>query len=204
MSSAENHITLMSRLKTLRDRDILTDIILRTETDEFKAHKIILSCSSEYFYALFTDPMIESKANNVHLSMITSEGLKIILDYIYTLELDVNNDNILDVLHAASYLQIEAAITICDLYLRSNINDENVIDIINVAETYSLVDLHYSAHLYLAANLNQILKSDDIYKLSAIQIEFFLTNDFVTKCSEAKILQFVVKWFITGSDARYI
>lgn len=189
--------SLMSRLGVFRDQKILTDVTLRTENEEFKAHKIILACYSDYFYALFTNSMIESKTNEVLLSILSTKGLKVILDYIYKSTMNICMENVVDVLHAASYLQIESAIIFCDLFLRKHINNDNVLDIINIADTYSLSELKKWAHMHLAANLSKIV---DFYKLSPAQMDFFLTSEFLIDISECKLLEFLLHWFFVGTE----
>lgn len=197
---------LISRLKVLRDRDLLTDVVLATENEEFKAHKIILCCFSEYFCALFTDPMIESKASKICLSMLTANGLRTILDYIYTSEINVSVENVVDVIQAATYLQIDSAVVYCDFFLRKNLSDDNVIDVITVGELYSLVDLTRYAHTYLSGNLSKVFANhrEDIEKLSVAQIKYFLDSDLVTDCLEETILEFVLAWFLSGSAKEFV
>ena len=55
----------LSKLKTMRDNQLFTDIKLKTSDDQknlkIHAHKIILACSSPYFEAMFCGAFMENR-----------------------------------------------------------------------------------------------------------------------------------------------
>ena len=52
---------LLDKLNELRETNVLCDTTIRTEGQDFAAHKCVLSAASAYFRALFTSQMRETK-----------------------------------------------------------------------------------------------------------------------------------------------
>ena len=67
---------------------------------------MVLSACSDYFRAMFTDPMRERSQDEIQLSGIDAEGLELVLEYIYTSKLSLDLSNIQTVLSTATHLQI--------------------------------------------------------------------------------------------------
>lgn len=72
----------------------------------FQAHRVVLAACSDYFRAMFTDPMKERHQNEINLSGVDADGLELVLEYIYTSKLSLTLANIQTVLSTATHLQI--------------------------------------------------------------------------------------------------
>ena len=71
-----------------------------------QAHRVVLAACSDYFRAMFTDPMRERTQEEIHLSGVQAQGLELVLDYIYTSKLSLTLANIQTVLDTATHLQV--------------------------------------------------------------------------------------------------
>ena len=76
-----------------------------------QAHRVVLSSCSEYFQAMFTEPMRERSQTDIHLYGVSSVGLDMILNYIYTSNIVLSLANIQSVLSTASQLQVTKVLT---------------------------------------------------------------------------------------------
>ena len=65
-----------------------------------------MASSSEYFQAMFTEPMRERSQTDIHLYGVSADGLEMILNYVYTSSIVLSLANIQSVLSTASQLQI--------------------------------------------------------------------------------------------------
>ena len=102
-----NSVDLLSKFAHFRGEGEFIDVRLKVGEDVFPAHRIVLAANSDYFHAMFTDGMKESKQEVIELKdeSISPDILKIVMDSIYTGDLHVNEENVFEVLAAADHLQ---------------------------------------------------------------------------------------------------
>ena len=73
---------------------LLCDVTLKVGGVELSAHKNILSSCSQYFYAMFTGDLAESKSDCITLQEIDPKALSLLIDFIYTSEIHVTEENV--------------------------------------------------------------------------------------------------------------
>ena len=73
--------------------NVLCDVVLVVKDQEFSAHKTLLAACSPYFNAMFSC-FEESKQKQVQLQDVDPKALSLILDYVYTAEVQVSEDNV--------------------------------------------------------------------------------------------------------------
>ena len=66
---------------------------MTTNLEEFPAHRAALASCSPYFHAMF-NCFEESRQSKVHLQDIDPKALSLLLDYVYTSEIQVNEENV--------------------------------------------------------------------------------------------------------------
>lgn len=186
--------TLLSGLNALRSKGLLLDITLIAGGKYFKAHRVVLASCSDYFRAMFTDEMKESRLSEICLNGVSAEGMKYLLDYAYTSKLALSLSNIQDVLSAASHVQLLAVIEACSSYLEEQLDIDNCIDIAALAETYSLRTLRKKVYLFMCRHLKEFSQTTEFQRLAPSQLEHLLETDFPVNCPEWEVLQIVLKW----------
>ncbi|XP_012716513.2 BCL6A transcription repressor b [Fundulus heteroclitus] len=103
----------------LRCRNLLTDVTVQVDGQIFHAHKAILVACSGFFYSVFMKP------ENASLSAISldpkvdPEGFSLLLDFMYTSFLNLNDAVALTTLNTAIYLQMEHVADTCHRFIKS-------------------------------------------------------------------------------------
>ncbi|KAM8850397.1 BCL6A transcription repressor b isoform 2-T2 [Spinachia spinachia] len=111
----------------LRSRNILTDVTIQVDGQQFHAHKAILVACSGFFYSVFMDP------KNANLSAITLDpkvdpkGFSVLLDFMYTSCLDLKDSLVLATMNTANYLQMEHMADTCLRFIKSRHQMEGVL-----------------------------------------------------------------------------
>lgn len=60
-------VDLLSKCARFRDQGEFIDVYLKVREDIFPAHRIVLAANRDYFYAILTDGMKESKKEVIEL-----------------------------------------------------------------------------------------------------------------------------------------
>ncbi|XP_044886060.1 B-cell lymphoma 6 protein isoform X3 [Mauremys mutica] len=111
---------VLLNLNRLRSRDILTDVVIIVNREQFRAHKTVLMACSGLFYSIFTD-QLKCNLNIITLAPdINPEGFCILLDFMYTSRLNLRESNIMAVMATALYLQMEHVVDTCRRFVKSS------------------------------------------------------------------------------------
>ncbi|XP_069864811.1 zinc finger and BTB domain-containing protein 8B [Dipodomys merriami] len=114
---------LLGELNEQRKRDFFCDCSIIVEGRIFKAHRNILFANSGYFRALLIHYIQDSGQHSMaSLDIVTSDAFAVILDFLYSGKLDLCGENVIEVMSAASYLQMNDVVNFCKSYIRSSLD----------------------------------------------------------------------------------
>ncbi|XP_006895060.1 PREDICTED: zinc finger and BTB domain-containing protein 8B [Elephantulus edwardii] len=114
---------LLEELNEQRKRDFFCDCSIIVEGRIFKAHRNILFANSGYFRALLIHYIQDSgRHSTASLDIVTSDAFSTILDFLYSGKLDLCGENVIEVMSAASYLQMNDVVNFCKAYIRSSLD----------------------------------------------------------------------------------
>lgn len=114
---------LLGELNEQRKRDFFCDCSIIVEGRIFKAHRNILFANSGYFRALLLHYIQDSgRHSTASLDIVTSDAFSTILDFLYSGKLDLCGENVIEVMSAASYLQMNEVVNFCKTYIRSSLD----------------------------------------------------------------------------------
>ena len=86
------------KFDSMRKDDRFTDTVLVVEGKRFPAHKLDLCSCSPFFDRMFQPGFLEQDSGTVHLKDFDAETLGLLLDFMYTSTITINQDNVQDIL----------------------------------------------------------------------------------------------------------
>ncbi|CAL8252406.1 unnamed protein product [Merluccius merluccius] len=111
---------VLLNLNRLRSRDILTDVTILVNRQQFRAHKTVLMACSGLFYTIFTDAH-KGNLNAISLDpKVDPEGFSIVLDFMYTSRLTLRDNLLVATMNTAIYLQMEHVVDTCHRFIKSS------------------------------------------------------------------------------------
>uniref|UniRef100_A0AAY4CY57 BTB domain-containing protein n=1 Tax=Denticeps clupeoides TaxID=299321 RepID=A0AAY4CY57_9TELE len=193
--SAPTHsVTLLQGLSALRAQGQLLDVVLAINEEHFQVHKAVLASCSDYFRAMFTGGMKESKQETIELKGLSARGLKHIIDFAYSSEVTLDLDCIQDVLGAAVFLQMVPVVELCEEFLKSAMSVETCLNIGQMATTFSLSSLKESVDSFTFRHFLQIAEEDDFLHIPLERLIFFLKSNKLKNCSEIDLFLAAIRW----------
>ena len=177
---------LLSKCAQFREQSEFIDVSLKVGEEIFLAHRIVLAASSDYFHAMFARGMKESHQDVIELKDegISAASLKIVLDSIYSGDLQVNDENVFEVLVAADHLQVTSVVQQCCRYLQTQFVDQLGFDVqtycrLNtVADRHGLKDLQEATQTKMASIYKEIFESEEFLShVDADQYTRLLSRD---------------------------
>jgi len=188
-------------MNTMRSAGLLCDVTLVAENLEIPAHKMVLASCSPYFYAMFTG-FTERESNRVTLQGVDSQALQILVDYVYTSEVEVTEENVQVLLPAANLLQLTDVRDACCEFLQSQLHPTNCLGIRAFADLHGCLDLLSSTESYIERHFTEVLECDEFYALTADQVARLISSDTITVPSEEKVFESVISWIQHDIDSR--
>ncbi|XP_054459148.1 zinc finger and BTB domain-containing protein 44 isoform X1 [Anoplopoma fimbria] len=120
-NSTSHSQEMLEKLNALRNQGHLCDVTIRVQDKLFLAHKVVLACCSEFFRSKLVGRPDEEDKFVLDLHHVTVSGFAPLLEYAYTSTLSISTENIIDVLAAASYMQMFAVASTCSEFMKSSI-----------------------------------------------------------------------------------
>ncbi|KAI5947599.1 Zinc finger and BTB domain-containing protein 46 [Manis javanica] len=120
MEIASHYRHLLRELNEQRQHGVLCDACVIVEGKVFKAHKNVLLGSSRYFKTLYCQVQRTSdQATVTHLDIVTAQGFKAIIDFMYSAHLALTSGNVIEVMSAASFLQMTDIVQACHDFIKA-------------------------------------------------------------------------------------
>lgn len=156
---------LVQNFGKLLDSAWCSDVILKTNDNEFRAHRLILSARSPVFSAMFRHNMTENNTGEVDVSDCSTSGLNVFLQYLYTGVADtLSPANVVDLYYIADKYQVDDLKRDCVQYMKMSLSMDNFCDVIALSVRHSESDLQNSAIQFFCMNIKRIIKTAEWQK----------------------------------------
>ncbi|XP_033844685.1 zinc finger and BTB domain-containing protein 8A [Periophthalmus magnuspinnatus] len=114
---------VLKQLNQQRRQELFCDCSVLVEGQLFRAHRNVLFASSGYFRMLLSQaPDGLSDTVNATFDVFSPETFTVIMDFIYSGQLDLTSTDVIEVMSAASYLQMNSLITYCKNFIKSSLD----------------------------------------------------------------------------------
>ena len=193
---------LYKRMDEFRRQGVLCDTILVVEGEGFPVHKNILAASSAYFLSLFTSDMREKQQNEVKLEGFKSFVMNDLLNYIYTGEVEITEENVKELVFAGDYLLIDSLKDKGSFFLEKTLSPSNCLSVRAFSEKFDCEDLMDKSERFILDNFVAVSKSEEFLHLGFSEIEKLISLDDVIVESEEQVYEAVISWVKHDAESR--
>ncbi|XP_065216286.1 kelch-like protein 17 isoform X2 [Planococcus citri] len=189
-------------LNRLREDELLCDISLVVGNQTIKAHKIILASASPYFYAMFIGDMAEKHKDEIVLHNIDSYAVQLLIEYSYTGDVKITEDNVQVLLPASSLLQLISVREACCRFLMKQLHPSNCLGIRNFADIHLCAELQQRSYKYILMNFQEVMKTEEFFTLSFEELLSIISSDQLNVSKEESVYTAVMDWVKYNSSER--
>lgn len=176
-----------SIMNDLRKRKELCDVVLRVGELEIYAHKVVLASFSPYFYAMFTNDVVESRQNTITLKSMDARSVELLIEFAYTAQIKITEENVQYLLPVACILQISPVNKACCEFLQSQLDPSNCIGIKDYAEIYACFELTKAAGKFIFRHFLEVSESEEFENLTKDQLIDLISRDELFVKSEDEV-----------------
>lgn len=188
MDDQENIHEVWESINRMRANNQLCDAVLVVDKKRFPVHKAILAANSEYFRALFTNGMKESKESDIQMSCVNQEMIALILEYIYARKVQLTAKNVVTLLPTADSLAMPGLLAACCDFLRGQLSPKNCVGIMEFAERYNCLTLVSEAKRYILNNfLHVATQSTEFLELDVQELAGMISDDHLNVYQEEEV-----------------
>jgi len=207
-SSNAYNLQLLEGFNLLRGNNLLCDVTLIAGNSRFPVHRSLLAACSPYFREMFTKDTENAQigrndgskytwfSESIELRGISCDGLKHIVEFIYTGKLSINMQSVQNILAVARHMQIKSVLDFCMEYLISAIDVNTCVDIIHIAEIFNMAPLEEKAYKYMLDRFPDFTKSNQLQKLTYENMTFLLDSNDLKVMSELDVFAATLKWIM--------
>nr|XP_009862126.1 kelch-like protein 3 [Ciona intestinalis] len=181
-------------MNALRKSNVLCDVILVAGDLEIPVHRLVMASGSPYFMAMFNGMMSESSANRVKLNGIDGKALLQLVDYVYTAQIQVTEENVQSLLPAASLLELTFVRESCCCFLQSQLHPSNCLGIRQFADIHACSDLLTQARSFTEQHFTDVVRGEEFHNLSCQQVCELINSDQLSVSSEEMVFEAVIGW----------
>ena len=182
------------------DSGTYCDLTLIVGSEHFPCHRIILASSSPYFQALLTHTFMENGLSSIELHGVESQTFGILLRYIYSGKIELDDNNVQDLLIASDMFQLNEVVRFCCHYLSISLNEQNVIDVWKLANELECLSLKADAEQYLITHFRNLLKLDLIKSIPRDLLITVISNDNLIVDNEQQVFEAILTWYCNNLD----
>ncbi|XP_017076911.2 kelch-like protein 18 [Drosophila eugracilis] len=190
--------------KEIRRLGKLCDVTLKVEDQTFSAHRVVLAATIPYFYAMFTNNMAESRIKEITMkeSAIEPSALESLINYVYSGQVRIDNQNVQSLMVGASFLQLSNVRDACASFLISRFHPHNVLGIRTFADSMICRQLIDAADKYIDQNFAKVSQSEEFLALDCEQLLELMRRDELNVRTEEVIFEACMKWVKYAEDKR--
>lgn len=198
----DNHDNfLIKRIGQMRYHSILTDIVLNVEKREFRAHKNVLAASSDYFMAMFNGQMAVV-TDSVTIQEISVDAMELLLNFMYTGELQITEDNVEDVFCGSCLLLLESVTQACCQFIEERLTLGNCWGIRTLADKFQCRDMLSTVNRFIQQTFRDVVQGEEFLLLPSSEVNNLLSDDFIVISSEEQVFEALLKWINHDLDGR--
>ncbi|XP_055329939.1 kelch-like protein 12 [Paramacrobiotus metropolitanus] len=157
-------------------------------------HRNVLSVHSAYFGAVFTQDWKDSSQPVYQLQNIDSYTMNELVQYAYTLDVELNDDNVERIVVAAQFLQMGPLELLCWDYVEQHMCVSNFLAVYSLASNHPHPRLAAAALELIHLHFLQVAQSQELLKMDPQQVTALLASANVDVFSEDQVFEAVQRW----------
>ena len=185
-----------------RNNGSFNDVTIEAGDRTIAANRLILSCCSRFFEAMFDLEMKEKYQNPVQVHGIDGAAVKSVIDFMYNGEVKITSENVMELIAASDYLQVAEVKRSCFEFLESILSSDNWFVVLGAAKSYESEYLQGHVYEYVSSNFDGMVQTDEFKTLPKNDLVSLISKINRKQTNEESIFNGIVTWCRYDEEAR--
>ena len=152
------------------------DVTIKAGAQTIAANRMILSCCSCFFEAMFDLEMKEKYQNPVQIRGVDGAAVKSVIDFMYSGEVKITSENVMELIAASDYLQVAEVKRFGFEFLESILSSENWFAVFRAAKLYENKHLQNQAYECVSNDFDDVAQTDEFKAFSKKNLVSFVSK----------------------------
>ena len=202
LNERNDDTSFLQFLHQCKSENFLTDITIKAGNVTICAHRLVLSYFSRFFKAMFQTNMKERYQDVVVIKEFDGHLLKELIDFMYTDQISLNNENVMELLATADYLQHGKAKQICIEFLENAVSVDNCFIVLAAANKFGSNSTETKVSHFILMNLDQLSTEIDFKTLQKDEVVLCLSNITKFEIKHKSIYKALLTWIKHDFESR--
>lgn len=202
-SSSSQINSFLRNLNQYRISGTYCDLEFTIADQQFPCHRIILVSTSPYFEALLTDAFKENNLHSIVLHDIESQIFSVLLNFIYSGEIEIDENNVHELLIAGDMFQLTEMVEFCCDYLSKGLNEQSVLETWIIANRLQCLTLEKNAEQYILEHFRSLIALDATKLFPQELLQRILSHDDLTVDNEHQVFEVVLNWYMKNPQQSF-
>ena len=190
----EDVSVLLRYANNKRHAGFFNDVTVRAGTESIPANRMVLSCYSKFFETMFLTNFKEQYQDCVEIHQFDGKSVKMIIQYIYTGFIALDKYNVMNLLAAADFLQMDDVKSFCFDFLESSLTVDNCIDIYKISSLYNNLKSLNKTYRVISNNFHIVMNTESFQALSKSDFVFLLPKLDPNNVQESLRYTAIINW----------
>ncbi|WKX93991.1 hypothetical protein Q1695_011337 [Nippostrongylus brasiliensis] len=203
---------VLSKLASFRESGTFCDVILEADSSlkakseptpptSIRAHKLVLAAVCPYFRdTLSMGNFVESKEIRIVVKDIDDETLRLLVDYMYSSRLNIDEKNLRALFGAAKILHLDSVRSECSRYFIEHLSISNWMEIAAFAKAHDCTELDDAAVSFARQHFWELVESDELLSMDETTFLHFISDDRLNP--KDAVFEAVINWVKHDSSRR--
>lgn len=183
-----------SRLTDMRIENKLCDVVIKLDELKINAHRVVLAACSPYFLAMFSGEMRESHQGEVTIKGFVPTAVKSLVEFCYNSCITIDLSNVLDILPAASLLQMSGVQDACCTFLASQLHPSNCLGIRKFSDMHSCTTLWKKCNMFMQQRFPEIVLHEEFLDLTFDDVRKIISDSNLNVRGEEQVYEAAMSW----------
>ncbi len=183
-------------LRNLFKEDLLTDVMLATESRSIPCHNVLLAAASKFFHEKFITSTESLEHNILDIEGIDFDTLTSVVSYIYSGNIELTVEKTGKLIPASINLTLPELADECRNFLDEKVTSDSsdCSAIHKIAKANSLIKTADKAWQTLLRNFEEVVATDAVKGLTEAELEEYIRDEELNVASEDPVFEAVVSW----------
>ncbi|KAI7808732.1 kelch-like protein 41a [Triplophysa rosa] len=196
---------LQDGLKDLLKENKFVDCVLKVGDRSLPCHRLIMAACSPYFRELyFSEDGSEKKdsSKEVVLEDVDPTVMDMVVNYLYSAEIEITDENVQDVFAVANRFQIPSVFTVCVNYLQNKLSMGNCLAIFRMGLVLNCPRLAISARDFIGERFETLANEEEFLDFNAPELFAVIGCDALNVEKEEPVFELLMKWVRKNKENR--